>query len=103
MLKTEILLKDLRMRLEGMHPNREKLLTIIGVTEAETKMQTDLLGPLDELKASNLRSGPFKIELTDHTWAHLTFSRSDGRSTIRVLKIDVIFRLYACQRTAMAR
>jgi len=103
MYRVDTLLKTLNIKIEGMHPNRAKLLEIIGLTEAETKPKNDLIGSLDELKASNLRRGPFKIELTDQPWAHLTFTRSHGRSTIRLLKLESIIHLYTPQRTAIAR
>jgi hypothetical protein len=103
MVKSDILLDDLGMKLEGMHPNRAKFLEIIGLPDEETKEKSDLFGPLDDLKASNLQNGPFKIELTEQPSEHLTFCRSHGKSTIRLLKIEIIKHLYVPQRTSMAR
>lgn len=102
MLKSDTLLSDLGMKLEGMHLNRAKFLEIVGLTNEETQEKRDLFGPLDDLKASNLRNGPFKIELTEQPSAHLTFCRSHGRSSIRLLKIEAIAHLYVPQRTSIA-
>ena len=49
-----------------------------------------MIGPLDELKASNLLHGPFKIKLTHRPRYHLTFDEAEGRPMVRLLDFDTI-------------
>lgn len=101
-LRTSTLINDLQIESTGMHPNRAKFLDIAGLIEFETRTKDDLFGHLDELKASNLFAGPFNVKLTSDPWEHLTFSQSQKRSTVRILDINSIFRLYIPQRTGIA-
>lgn len=59
-------------------------------------------GPLDELSASNIVNGPFKIILTPNVNEHLTFARCKNQPTLRILDLDTIFGLYPLQRTGLA-
>jgi len=61
------------------HSLRAELLQSIGLAALikETR-QARLSGPLDELTASYIHSGPFQIEMSDRIQDHLTF-RIDGR------------------------
>jgi hypothetical protein len=71
------------------------------VSWTDLKIKDEILGSLDELKASNLIAGPFG--LTYKPAEHLTFSGSHCRSTARLLDIKSLFRLYIPQRTGVAR
>lgn len=73
-----------------------------GIAEAETTPK-DLVGPLDDLMASSLLRGPFNIELTQTAAEHLTFKGSHSHSTLRLLSIDEIFKLYHLHRSGIAR
>jgi len=65
-------------------------------------------GPLGDLKASIVCSGPFDIALTVKPFEHLTFVRHDvyGRShkreTLQVMKLERIFELYRLQFMGLA-
>jgi hypothetical protein len=101
--KDEILIRRLQLQDTEQDYFREAFLLIAGVTQTDLKPKEDLLGPLDELKASNLLSGPFGIALTNKSSEHLTFTGPHSRSTVRLLNIEGIFRLYVPQRTGVAR
>jgi len=91
------------MKLIGGKTVRRKFLKTIGLGLAETEAKARLLGPLDELKASNLLSGPFKLALTTNPTEHLTFVGSHSQSTVRLLNLETIFRLYTPQRCGLMR
>jgi hypothetical protein len=56
-------------------------------------------GSLDELRASNILAGPFRIRITSTPSEHLTFDDSHGRPVIRLLSGDRILMIYVAQRT----
>jgi hypothetical protein len=47
-------------------------------------------GPLDELSASNVKNGPFKILLTKIPSRHLTFDESSQKPTILLLDLAIV-------------
>jgi hypothetical protein len=81
---------------------RWEALSAFGISETETT-QKDIVGPLDDLKASNLCRGPFNIEITQTAAKHLTFKGPHSHSTLRLLHIDEIFKLYGLHRSGIAR
>ena len=91
------------MKLIGGKTVRRKFLSAIGVGLTEVRTKESLLGPLDELKASNLLSGPFKLALTRNPSEHLTFVGSHARPTVRLLDLDTTFRFYSPQRCGLMR
>ena len=101
--KEDILIRRLQLHSTEEHYFKDAFISIAGITHTDLKAKDDLLGPLDELKASNLIAGPFGVALTDKPFEHLTFSGSHSRSTVRILDIKGLFRLYIPQRTGIAR
>jgi hypothetical protein len=101
--KSKEVIKHLEMKLIGGKTVRRKFLNAIGLGLVEVRPKESLFGPLDELKASNLLSGPFKLSLTKNPAEHLTFVGSHSRSTVRLLDLGTIFRLYAPQRCGLMR
>lgn len=81
---------------------RSQFILALGLTESEILGRRKLTGHLDELKASNLLKGPFKITLTSHPGEHLTFDSSHKQS-VNILDIESIFKLYPAQRTGIIR
>lgn len=77
--KTEIL-RHLDMKFIGAKSVRLKFLKALGISETETQRKDEIRGPLDELKASNLLSGPFRLVLTENPSEHLTFTGSHTQS-----------------------
>jgi hypothetical protein len=82
---------------------RDVFLSIAGITQTDLVINSELLGPLDGLKASNLIAGPFTVTLTANPGEHLTFSGSHSHTTVRLLNIKGIFQLYIPQRVGVAR
>src|SRR5271169_1699784 len=80
--KPAILARQLRMGSSEQPCVRSQFLASIGITEAETRKKDNALGPLDELKAANLCSGPFRVTLTTHPAEHLTFSGSHRQCSV---------------------
>ena len=78
---------------------------LLATYQGETTKRPDLLhGPIDELKASNILAGPFELCLTDQPSEHLTFAEVRGKTTLRILELDGIFRFaYRLQRTGVAK
>jgi len=101
--KRATLAQQLHMNYNVQRCVRSEFLNAIGITETELRKQGPAFGPLDELKAANLCAGPFRVRLTDVPVEHLTFSGSHKQSSLRVLDIESIFRLYLPQRTRVAR
>jgi hypothetical protein len=61
------------------HSLREEIFRTLGLAALIKESKSERLsGPLDELTASFLHSGPFKIEMSDRIQDHLTF-QIDGR------------------------
>lgn len=87
---------------ESLEDIRLEALSTLGIAEAETTPK-DLVGPLDDLMASSLLRGPFNIEITQTAAEHLTFKGSHSHSTLRLLSIDGIFKLYQLHRSGIAR
>jgi len=81
---------------------RTHVLASVGITDAEAHAET-LVGPLDELKASNIRSGPFDIDLTEVPREHLTLTRLSPKPTIKLLKFEKIFNLFKLDGTEILR
>jgi len=81
---------------------RWEALRTLGITDAET-IPKDIVGPLDDLKASNLLRGPFNIKLTQSAAEHLTFRGPHSHSTLRLLGINEIFKVYHIHRSGIAR
>lgn len=77
------------------HSLRAELLRELGLSALVKELGVERLsGPLDELHANYIASGPFKFEMSDHIEDHLTF-RLDGRIILyNANKFDylVIFR-----------
>jgi hypothetical protein len=96
------LVKELNME-DGTISVRESVLSEAGFTETEISDTRVLQGPLDELKASNLHTGPFRVQLTTFPHEHLTFTRDQGQRSVRLLDIASIFRIYPLQRSGLAR
>lgn len=90
------------MRMRTSDNPRCEFLSNVGVREWEIR-ERDLFGPLDELKASNILQGPFRIALTNEPWEHLMFTGSHNLLTVRLLDLDDIFELYRPHRTGIAR
>ena len=82
---------------------RGEFIRSIGLTLTETYANSNLEGGLDELKASHILSGPFRLEITWNPSEHLTFSGSIGRPVVRVLHLDRILEIYIAQRAGLAR
>ena len=97
----EDIISYLRMDSESGNHNtwRSELLSVVGIADMETRRRDELLGPLDELKASNLFAGPFGVGLTKYPSEHLTFV--DG--VLRLLNIKNLFAIYPYQRLGIAR
>lgn len=78
-----------------------------GITQDEIKSNekpdVEKSGSLDELKASVLSGGPFKIALTPHPSEHLTFRERGGRSYILVLDLRAVFRFIIPQRLGLSQ
>jgi len=88
---------------------RGELFDASGLTEAEISV-AKLIGPLDELRASNLQTGPqaifsrpfaSEIGLTQKPSEHLTFALKNKRQTIVLLDIPSIFKIYLPQRVGL--
>lgn len=93
--------QDLNIEDTGTLPRR-LLLLATGISEADC-LDANLQGPLDDLNASNILAGPFKIELTSESYQHLTFAKLRNGWTLRVLDLQSIFKFYAIQRTGIVR
>jgi len=91
------------MKLIGGKTVRSKFLNAIGISETEARAKDSPVGPLDELRASSLLSGPFKIDLTKKPLEHLTFTGSHAQLFVRILDLETIFKLYTPQRSGLAR
>ena len=81
---------------------RSVFLSRIGITEEETRKREALQGPLDELKASNLLAGPFRIAVTKKPKEHLTFSGVHSHPVIRILDLEQVCECFRPQRTGIA-
>jgi hypothetical protein len=101
-IKPALLARELNMQSVRGKFWRSQFLLSLGLTENDTASRQGLLGHLDELKASNLLKGPFKINLTNHPAEHLTFD-SSHRQAVNILDIESIFKLYPAQRTGVIR
>jgi hypothetical protein len=86
----------------GLNYWRSVFLSNVGIAEEETHKQDGLHGPLDDLKASNLLAGPFRIALTKRPFEHLTFSGVHSQQIVRLLGLEQIFEFYRPQRTGIA-
>ena len=86
---------------ESMHYYRCDALKTLGISKTETARQ-DIVGPLDDLKASNLLRGPFNIQTTNNPAEHLTFKGPHSHSTLHLLSIDSIFYFYRIHRSGIA-
>src|SRR5271168_5059186 len=55
-----------RLQLQSTEENyfRDGFICITGLTPVDLRNKDNIIGPLDELKASNFIKGPFSIELT---------------------------------------
>jgi len=80
---------------------RSKFLDAIGLTESEVEGGNKADGPLDELMASYLEGGPFKIVLTPYASRHLTFLEGRGKRTLRILETGAVLRIYMSQRMGL--
>jgi hypothetical protein len=81
---------------------------VLGITKQETKNSAytplgDLHAPLGDLKASIIKRGPFRISVTDKPSEHFTFAPVDNKLTLRMLDLDIIFRLHMLQASGIAR
>jgi hypothetical protein len=101
--KEQILINRLQLHSTQENYFRDAFLCITGLMPVDLKGNPDLIGPLDELKASNFLKGPFDITLTEKPSEHFTFSGSHSKSTLRLLNIKETFRLYIPQRIGIAR
>jgi hypothetical protein len=83
---------------------RINFLRAVGVSPAEAKSREDhnVIGPLDELRASHLVAGPFQISLTRAAVEHLTFDETHGKPTLRVLHLDRVIDYYIAQRSGLS-
>jgi len=86
----------------GLNYWRSVFLSNIGIAEEETHKQDGLHGPLDDLKASNLLAGPFRIALTKRPFEHLMFSGMHSQQIVQLLDLEKIFEFYRPQRTGIA-
>ena len=66
-------MRDLNIEETGTLP-RPLLLSGAGIYEADC-LSSNLQAPLDDLNASNILTGPFKIALTSAPYQHLTFAK----------------------------
>ena len=101
--RPDSLARDLQMPLARHNNLRTTILLISGITETECHVESDLRGPLDELKAANMIAGPFKLGLTTNPTEHLTFVGTHSKTTVLLLDTESIFNLYAVQRIGLAR
>ena len=77
---------------------KDVILERVGLTSSDLMPPPhQMTGPLDELKASNLLQGPFKITLTRRPRYHLTFDESCGVPTVRLLDFNVIKSFFTPQ------
>lgn len=81
---------------------RTLILSRAGITEADCR-SIELIGPLDDLNASNICRGPFDVKLTERPDEHLTFTRLRNQPTLRILDLSSIFHLYPLQRSGLFR
>ena len=102
-LRDEVLINRLQLQTNEDNYFRDAFICITGLTAVDLRNKDDIIGPLDELKASNFLKGPFAIALTEKPSEHLTFSGSHRKSTLRLLDLKTIFRLYIPQRVGIAR
>ena len=86
---------------ERMHFYRCDALNTLGISKTETARK-DIVGPLDDLKASNLLRGPFNIQITNNPAEHLTFKGPHSHSTLHLFSIDSIFYFYRIHRSGIA-
>jgi hypothetical protein len=79
------------------HSLHTELLRVLGLSALIKESGGDRLsGPLDELHANFIESGPFKFQMTDHIEDHLTF-RLDGRVILyNVNKFDYLVMFRNC-------
>jgi hypothetical protein len=89
--------------LAGVNYWRSLFLLNIGIIEAETHKRENILGSLDDLKASNLVAGPFRIALTKKPVEHLTYSGVHSSQVVLLLDLEQIFQFYRAQRMGVTR
>ena len=83
---------------------RGEFLHMAGVADFQSRTEAaDVLhGPVDELRASNLTTGLFDIDITEEPSLHLTFHKSEGKPKLRLLSLERIFCFYITQGTGLA-
>lgn len=81
---------------------RHLLLSATGILDSETR-ECPLYGSLDNLKASDIRAGPFGLSITTEPRDHLTFERVNDQDHLRILSIGSIFNQYSVQRLGFTR
>jgi hypothetical protein len=62
-----------------------------------------LRGPIDDLKASYILSGPFRLALTDAATDHLSFAEIKGRTAILIANPRVIGGIFLSQRIGVTK
>jgi len=82
---------------------KDSLLDMLGVIPREYQANEEISEPLDELRASNILSGYFKIEVTMNIGDHLTVDESLTPPRIRLVKFPTALRLYCLYQTGLAR
>lgn len=100
--RPDSLVRDLQMPSPERSNLRTTILLISGIAEMECQGESDLRGPLDELKAGNLVAGPFKLNLTRNPFEHLTFIGTHSKTTVLLLDTESMFNLYPLQRIGLA-
>jgi hypothetical protein len=60
-------------------------------------------GSLGALTAHNIKSGAFKIGLTDNPGKHLTFEEEDGKEVLKVLSLKGVSSIFALQHADLCK
>ena len=82
---------------------KDGLLQMLGVIPRESRQNEEMSEPLDELRASNILSGYFKIDVAKEIRDHLTVDESLIPPRIKLVKFSTALRLYRPSRTGLAR
>jgi len=73
--------------------SRQMFLDWLGISNHEARMivaDPDNASPLDELNASHIHHGPFRLVLTSSSSDHLMYEETNKGPIIQLLKLDVI-------------
>ena len=90
--------RQLRIRLPQASDGRDEFIRKIGIHDLCDRPEVvKLNGPLDELRASNVSSGYFRIRFTENPVDHLKFDDLSDHPQIKMLKLANILNIYVTQ------